>query len=166
MSIEFSSIFSIRTSNCLKWSCNIHTWEDLVKNTTDDLLKTPNFGRKSLNEITDFLKQYNMELGNPYVNDDLKQYLTKHTQVPFSERDKDLITLLQKDKTMTLTQIKLSMGVSIERARQIVLHCYRNIKRIYLYIGNEACLPNKEDEALTKERLKIINHYIENYLFV
>lgn len=45
---------SIRSSNCLK-NANIHTIADLVQKTEQEMLRTKNFGRKSLNEIREVL---------------------------------------------------------------------------------------------------------------
>lgn len=51
---------SVRSQNCLK-NENITYIGDLVKRSESDMLKTPNFGRKSLNEIKAILQS--MELG-------------------------------------------------------------------------------------------------------
>ena len=53
---------SVRSSNCLK-NANIKTIGDLTKKTEDDIAKTRNFGKKSLQEIKDKLKEWNLELG-------------------------------------------------------------------------------------------------------
>ena len=45
---------SVRSYNCLK-NANIRTIRELVQKTEGDMLKTKNFGRKSLNEIKDIL---------------------------------------------------------------------------------------------------------------
>src|SRR4030095_14554475 len=45
---------SVRASNCLK-TANIRTIADLVQKTEAELLKTKNFGKKSLNEIKTIL---------------------------------------------------------------------------------------------------------------
>jgi hypothetical protein len=47
---------SIRALNCLK-AAEIETLEDLVRCRRKDLLKVRNFGKKSLNELDDFLEQ-------------------------------------------------------------------------------------------------------------
>jgi len=52
----------VRCLNCLK-SAQIVYVGDLVKKTKDDLLKTPNFGKKSLDDIEDLLAVFNMKLG-------------------------------------------------------------------------------------------------------
>ncbi len=52
---------TIRSSNCLK-SENIYTIGELVRKTEQDLLKIPFFGRKSLNEIKDALRQRGLNL--------------------------------------------------------------------------------------------------------
>lgn len=54
--------FSVRSANCLK-SANIHYIGDLVQKTEQEMLKTKNFGRKSLKEIKDILNNMNLHLG-------------------------------------------------------------------------------------------------------
>jgi DNA-directed RNA polymerase subunit alpha len=53
--------FTVRTFNCLH-SENIKALEDLVKCTYNDLLKIPNFGRKSLKEVRETLKDRGLKL--------------------------------------------------------------------------------------------------------
>ena len=53
---------SVRSSNCLK-NADIKTIWDLVRKTEDDINKTRNFGKKSLQEIKDKLKEWNLSLG-------------------------------------------------------------------------------------------------------
>jgi DNA-directed RNA polymerase subunit alpha len=53
---------SVRSSNCLK-NANIKTIGDLTNRTEDELGKTRNFGKKSLQEIKDKLKEWNLTLG-------------------------------------------------------------------------------------------------------
>lgn len=53
---------SVRSMNCLK-SENIIYIGDLVQRTEMEMLKTPNFGRKSLNEIKNVLKSMNLTFG-------------------------------------------------------------------------------------------------------
>src|SRR3989454_99232 len=53
---------SVRASNCLK-SANIRTIADLVPRTDAELLKTKNFGKKSLNEIKTMLGTMGLSLG-------------------------------------------------------------------------------------------------------
>ena len=53
---------SVRSANCLK-NDNIVYIGDLVQKTEGDMLRTPNFGRKSLNEIREVLGQMNLQLG-------------------------------------------------------------------------------------------------------
>jgi DNA-directed RNA polymerase subunit alpha len=54
--------FSVRSANCLQ-SADIRYVGELVQKTEGDLLKTKNFGRKSLNEIKDTLHTMGLELG-------------------------------------------------------------------------------------------------------
>ncbi len=53
---------SVRSSNCLK-NARIHTIYQLVQKTDSEMLKTKNFGRKSLNEIKEVLTTMDLSLG-------------------------------------------------------------------------------------------------------
>ena len=53
---------SVRSSNCLK-NANIRTLGELTKKTEDDITKTRNFGKKSLQEIKEKLQEWNLTLG-------------------------------------------------------------------------------------------------------
>ncbi len=53
---------SVRSYNCLK-NANITTIRELVQKTEQEMLKTKNFGRKSLNEIKEILTAMGLSLG-------------------------------------------------------------------------------------------------------
>ena len=53
---------SVRSYNCLK-NADIKTIADLVQRTEAEMLKTKNFGRKSLNEIKELLAEMDLSLG-------------------------------------------------------------------------------------------------------
>jgi len=53
---------SVRSANCLK-NDNIIYIGDLVQKTESEMLRTPNFGRKSLNEIKEVLNHLGLNLG-------------------------------------------------------------------------------------------------------
>ena len=53
---------SVRSANCLK-NDNIVYIGDLVQKTESEMLKTPNFGRKSLNEIKEVLNNMGLRFG-------------------------------------------------------------------------------------------------------
>lgn len=53
---------SVRSANCLK-NDNIVYIGDLVRKTEAEMLRTPNFGRKSLNEIKEVLTEMGLTLG-------------------------------------------------------------------------------------------------------
>ena len=53
---------SVRSYNCLK-NASIRTIRELVQKTEPEMLKTKNFGRKSLNEIKDILASMGLSLG-------------------------------------------------------------------------------------------------------
>jgi DNA-directed RNA polymerase subunit alpha len=53
---------SVRSYNCLK-NANIQTIRELVQKTENEMLRTKNFGRKSLNEIKEILTKMGLALG-------------------------------------------------------------------------------------------------------
>lgn len=53
---------SVRSSNCLK-NANIRSIGDLTARTEEDIAKTRNFGKKSLQEIKEKLNEWNLSLG-------------------------------------------------------------------------------------------------------
>ena len=58
---------SVRSANCLK-NDNIVYIGDLIQKTEAEMLRTPNFGRKSLNEIKEVLTNMNLHLGMEVPN--------------------------------------------------------------------------------------------------
>ncbi|MDD3288356.1 MAG: DNA-directed RNA polymerase subunit alpha [Alphaproteobacteria bacterium] len=58
---------SVRSANCLK-NDNIVYIGDLVQKSEGEMLRTPNFGRKSLNEIKEVLAQMGLNLGMQIPN--------------------------------------------------------------------------------------------------
>ncbi|MDR1948520.1 MAG: DNA-directed RNA polymerase subunit alpha [Spirochaetaceae bacterium] len=76
---------SVRSSNCLK-NANIKTIGELTKKTEDDITKTRNFGKKSLQEIKEKLKEWNLGLGITDINV-LRNAVKITTQTPKEEED-------------------------------------------------------------------------------
>jgi DNA-directed RNA polymerase subunit alpha len=58
---------SVRSANCLK-NDNIVYIGDLIQKTEAEMLRTPNFGRKSLNEIKEVLSGMGLHLGMDIVD--------------------------------------------------------------------------------------------------
>jgi DNA-directed RNA polymerase subunit alpha len=65
---------SVRSANCLK-NANIRLIGDLVQKSEAEMLKTQNFGRKSLNEIKDILADMGLTLGMKLENFPDPEYL-------------------------------------------------------------------------------------------
>lgn len=63
---------SVRSYNCLK-NANIQTISELVQKNDGEMLRTRNFGRKSLNEIKEILENMGLSLGLKLDADELKQ---------------------------------------------------------------------------------------------
>jgi DNA-directed RNA polymerase subunit alpha len=74
---------SVRSSNCLK-NANIKTIGELTRKTEDDIAKTRNFGKKSLQEIKEKLKDWNLSLGITDAN-----VLKNAVRVPPKKEEKD-----------------------------------------------------------------------------
>ena len=75
---------SVRSANCLK-NDNIIYIGDLVQKTEAEMLRTPNFGRKSLNEIKEVLAQMSLHLGMEIPNwppENIEE-LAKRLEEPF-----------------------------------------------------------------------------------
>jgi DNA-directed RNA polymerase subunit alpha len=76
---------SVRSANCLK-NENIFYIGDLVQKSENDMLKTPNFGRKSLNEIKEVLSQMGLGFGMIIHNwppENIEE-LAKSTEDPYN----------------------------------------------------------------------------------
>ena len=58
---------TVRSANCLKAE-SIYFIGDLIQRTENELLKTPNLGRKSLNEIKEVLAAHGLTLGSKLEN--------------------------------------------------------------------------------------------------
>src|SRR5690606_12514713 len=58
---------SVRSANCMKNDNSVYIG-DLVQKTEEQMLRTPNFGRKSLNEIKDVLALMGLHLGMKIPN--------------------------------------------------------------------------------------------------
>ena len=65
---------SVRSANCLK-NANIRLIGELVQRSEAEMLKTQNFGRKSLNEIKDILAEMGLGLGMQLENFPDPEYL-------------------------------------------------------------------------------------------
>ena len=82
---------SVRSANCLK-NDNIVYIGDLVQKTEAEMLRTPNFGRKSLNEIKEVLAQMGLHLGMevpgwpPENIEELAKRFEDHTNPPEDTR--------------------------------------------------------------------------------
>jgi DNA-directed RNA polymerase subunit alpha len=76
---------SVRSYNCLK-NANIQTIGDLVQRTEAEMLRTKNFGRKSLNEIKEILGNLGMTFGMRF---DAQGRLVSPTGQPVSPEDVD-----------------------------------------------------------------------------
>jgi DNA-directed RNA polymerase subunit alpha len=75
---------SVRSANCLK-NDNIVYIGDLIQKTEAEMLRTPNFGRKSLNEIKEVLSSMGLRLGMEVPNwpPENIEDLAKRLQEPF-----------------------------------------------------------------------------------
>ena len=76
---------SVRSANCLK-NDNIVYIGDLILKSENEMLRTPNFGRKSLNEIKEVLSEMNLSLGMDIPNwppENIEELARKHAADKF-----------------------------------------------------------------------------------
>jgi DNA-directed RNA polymerase subunit alpha len=95
---------SVRAANCLK-NANIKTIADLVQKTEGEMLRTKNFGKKSLNEIKEILTEMGLGLGVKL--DAVQQHRqlgrqTKHRWALF----RSLVTSLLEHERIETTEAK------------------------------------------------------------
>jgi DNA-directed RNA polymerase subunit alpha len=79
---------SVRSYNCLK-NANIQTIGDLVQKTEAEMLRTKNFGRKSLNEIKEILSGLNLSFGMKFDAQGRLVAPAGGSSLPMSEPDID-----------------------------------------------------------------------------
>jgi DNA-directed RNA polymerase subunit alpha len=72
---------SVRSYNCLK-NANISTIRELVQKSEQEMLKTKNFGRKSLNEIKEILSAMGLTLGMKFDEKGAPVFPEPHAPTP------------------------------------------------------------------------------------
>ena len=77
---------SVRSANCLQ-NADIRYLGELVQKTEQEMLKTKNFGRKSLNEIKEVLQEMGLRLGMRVPNLPAREELDRRRL----QREKDAI---------------------------------------------------------------------------
>ena len=97
---------SIRVMNALIQN-DIKTVGDLVQKTRDELIRIPNFGRKSLNEIKEVLGSMSLELGmnidaqpkeqQPTVFDNLNREIVRSAMEAFTKTYNSIMDLNKND---------------------------------------------------------------------
>jgi DNA-directed RNA polymerase subunit alpha len=85
---------SVRSSNCLR-NANIRTIGDLTRRTEDEIAKTRNFGKKSLQEIKDKLQERGLALG-------MKDYsaLKKMKILETKKAESEAVELVKEEETV------------------------------------------------------------------
>ena len=88
---------SVRSANCLK-NDNIVYIGDLIQKTEAEMLRTPNFGRKSLNEIKEVLTAMGLHLGMEIVDWPPENRLKSARISRNSTTQKAMLRALPKDR--------------------------------------------------------------------
>ena len=107
---------SVRSMNCLK-NDGINYIEDLVQKTAGELLRAPNFGRKSLNEIIEALKMLGLELGTT-----IKNYLVIDTYNTFDVEPGKVYSKAELQKFLEEKDINFKIIPTEVREIQLVNH--------------------------------------------
>ena len=139
--------FTIRTAHCLS-EAKIKNIGELIILEEYDLLKTKNFGKKSLGEIINFLDKMSLKLGMSLPDWPPKKYenlIKNYNYEPISKYDFETIknVLVEKfnerEKTVynkrflkgqTLERIGKALGVTRERVRQIETKLFRKTNNL------------------------------------
>ena len=160
--------FKVRTYNCLK-NEKIENLGDLIQLSEQYLLKTQNFGQKSLQELKDILKYYNLKFNTrieewPPENLDYKIKSFEKSAIEEIEVDeKSLLeeienTLEKKEfhlieerlkNSKTLNEIGLNLNLTRERVRQLEAKALRRLK-VKLKIYFIKYLETKKDNIFEK----------------
>lgn len=163
---------SVRTLNCLK-NENVENIGDLIQLSEQFLLKSRNFGAKSLNELLELLNYYNLNFDThienwPPENLDEKIKIYKNREIENLEVDTESLLgeikniLSQREyqiikerfwKNRTLNEIGISLNVTRERIRQSEFQALRKIKVVK---------KNYLIAFLKKNKEKIFNKYSED----
>ena len=107
---------SVRSMNALKYQ-NILYVEDLVEKTEGELLRQPNFGRKSLNEIREVLKMTGNRLGTV-----TKDYLVINTYNTFDVEPGKVYSGKELQKLLEEKDINFKIIPTEVREIQLVDH--------------------------------------------
>jgi len=111
LSMKLSDMgFSNRTTNCFR-NENIIYVGDIVKYQEFELLKIPNFGRKSLHEVRDRLKVYGLRCGME-INPQYADYA--NNQVPYTPPER--IPGIDPEKNIHLLREIKDLGLSVRTA--------------------------------------------------
>ena len=108
---------SVRCENGLKIYGDIKYIEDLVQKTEVDLLRIPNFGRKSLNEVKEVLGMLGLELGTP-----IKNYLVINTYNTFDVEPGKVYSRIELQKLLEEKDINFKIIPTEVREIQLVDH--------------------------------------------
>ena len=146
--------FSVRTFNCLK-NLNIKDIGELIQNSEKFLLRTPNFGRKSLYEIINILNDLNLKLNTSFQWPPENYQLKKKKLV----ENKDYINIINP---ITKEYSKIDIN-SINLSESYLLNLIKNSlkERDYSiikkrYWKNLTLEEIGQEEKVTRERIRQI----------
>lgn len=135
MRIRYDSFqdLSLRSRRRLE-SVGIHCHDDLVSAAPslykDDLLAIAGFGRKSLNEIIDYLEGEGLKLAKP--GQDTAPLPGKLTDRKVAQIQRQVRAAKMRNSGMKLREIGAVLGVGVERARCLVSQGQRHLRRFPL----------------------------------
>ena len=128
---------SVRSANCLK-NDDIVYIGDLVQKTEAEMLRTPNFGRKSLNEIKEVLVQMGLHFGIkvPGWPPENIEELAKRFNEEHSQENKGAGAWAAKDESRALEQLSFN-PMFLKKVDELELsvrsaNCLKNDDIVYI----------------------------------
>jgi len=146
--------FTVRTRNCLL-SENITILKDLLSKTPRDLLKIPNFGKKSLREVCEVLG--NLGYPTPYMDETFDSYIPEaNPPIEPPEEKKPTISVLPQTIQCELDE------KSIIQIKKAIEHNVGTILKQVLEINRQQDFEVKKQDLMLKYHEEALRQYLKD----
>ena len=149
--------FSARTLNCLN-SVNIETVKDLVDFGKSRLLKTPNFGKKTLMEVEQRLSEISLGSERIELSGTQERILTPRSKFINNKRNSQIL-FEWNTRSSTLEDIGKKYDITREAVRQIL----GKAKKLDLEVLDNSSKSEMRSEEKSEERIRKVKRYLEEH---